>query len=42
MRLSPRLKLSLVFYVVLRSVKWFDTDVSGLRIGPVFKSKLMR
>ena len=41
-RLSPRLKLSLVFYVFLRSVKWFGTDVSGLRIGPIFKSKLMR
>jgi hypothetical protein len=24
---------------LLRYVRWFETDVSGLRIGPIFKSQ---
>ena len=25
--------------VLLRGVRWFDTDVSGLPIGPIFKGQ---
>ena len=26
---------------LLRSVRWFDTDVSGLPIGPIFKGQVI-
>ena len=34
--LSPPLKLSLPSSGLLRSVMWFDTDLSGPHIGPIF------
>ena len=37
LRLPSRLKLSLPFAGLLCSTRWFDTDVSGLAIGPIIK-----
>jgi hypothetical protein len=38
LRLPPRFKSLLPSSGLLRGVRWFDTDVSGLPVGPVFKA----
>jgi hypothetical protein len=38
-RLPPRLNLILPSSGLLRSVRWFETDVSGLPTEPTFKSQ---
>jgi hypothetical protein len=37
-RLLPLLKGSVPSSGLLHSVRWFNTDVSGLHICPIFKS----
>jgi hypothetical protein len=37
LRLPPRLKWIFRSFGLLRGVRWFDTDVSGLPSGPIFK-----
>jgi hypothetical protein len=37
LKLSPLLKRIIPSSGLLREVKWFKTDVSGLPIGPIFK-----
>jgi hypothetical protein len=39
LRLPPRLKRILPSCRLLHGVRWFKTDVSGLHIGPIFKSQ---
>ena len=42
LRLPSRLKLSLPSSGVLRCIKRFETDVSGLPVGPVFKGQAVQ
>lgn len=41
LRLSPRLKLVLLLSGLLRGVRYFETDVSGLNIGSTFKRQAL-
>jgi hypothetical protein len=42
LRLSPRLKWTLLSSGLLRGLGWFNTDVSGRPIGPIFKDKAVQ
>jgi hypothetical protein len=42
LRLGPRLKLILPSSGLLRSVRWFNTDVSELPIGPILKGQAVQ
>ena len=42
LKLPPRLTRSLPSSGLLRSVRWFDTDVSGLLIRPIFKGQAVQ
>ena len=41
-RFPTRLKLTLPSSGLLRSVRWVDTDVSVLPIGPIFKGQTVQ
>jgi hypothetical protein len=41
-RFPPRLNVILSSSGLLRGVRWFETDVSGLHIGPNFKDQAGR
>ena len=42
LRLSSRLKWTLLSSGLLRGLGWFNTDVSGRPIGPIFKDKAVQ